>query len=193
MQPDIVAAAGLTLLLVVIAGRALTNSISQFRRVRREVSARSRVRNPTGSDPLAIFTDAELEGLSIPSQNSRVPGTRVPDPRQEGLDLSAQRAAIYANILKDRSAAASVILDLVVIIVSVLLGVAVPELLGRIATGEIATAQVWGVGGLITAAAISTGFKTRMIPVWNSAAECYWALAAERDGVGDRSGPNRAP
>lgn len=177
MQLDVLVAAALTVLLLLTAGRALTNSVRQLGRVIREVSARRKMRNPTGSDPLAIFTDAELEALSVPAQNSRVPGTRVPDPRLEGLDISAQRAAIYANILRDRAAATSVILDLVVIAVSVLLGLAVPELLARIASGEIATGQIWGVGALMTAAGISTGFKTRMIPVWNAAAECYWTLA----------------
>ena len=62
---------------------------------------------PATLDPFAILTDREHETLAVPTQDSRVPGTKVPDPRQEGLDVSDQRAAIYANVLRDRAAATS--------------------------------------------------------------------------------------
>lgn len=180
MQPDILAAGALTLLISAIAGRALTNSIVQLCRVRTEVASRRVRYAPATLDPFAILTDRELETLAVPTQDSRVPGTKVPDPRQEDLDVSDQRAAIYANVLRDRAAATSVAIDLLVIVVSILLGVALPDLIGQVAAGGNVTGQVWGVGALLATAGISIGFKLRIVPLWESAAECYWALADKK-------------
>lgn len=186
----------LNAIVVFIAAAAVRNAARRLRDAR-TLAARRQHQHPKQKvirdDPLAAFSDEELEALSISPSGSHVWGTKLfrrstPDPWAQGFEPRDHHLATLATRLKDMVDAGTLVVDALLVVAGAITGVAATDVVAALSNGAGATdGPVYLFVASVVVLLGAGGFKVITISRWENAARRYRELTLQRRELTQRA------